>query len=40
MGVPQNGGFIIDNPIEMDQDWGCPIFKAICLSKSHDPPSS
>ena len=24
MGVPKNGRFIVDNPIEMDDDWGYP----------------
>ena len=27
MGVPKNGWFLKDNPIKMDDDWGCPHFR-------------
>ena len=26
MGIPQNGWFIIGNPIKVDDDWGYPYF--------------
>ena len=27
IGIPQNRWFIMENPIEMDDDWGYPYFR-------------
>ena len=37
MGVPQNGWFIVENSIQMDDDWGYPHFRKPPYVESGNP---